>query len=232
MEDEDEFPTIYEFAGLSADRARYWLAMDGWTVDEAAHLLCGIGPTPELLGQWAQYAGSGAPWDWAAANSYENAHKARRVLLQRAGEAGALTFPTPPADVIEWAMKKGLRLPALLISDGAVVRADRWTDLATKASESLTKPAPAAATSATHKTKRRAMPLAAVLAESKRQALDATDWPSVWDALVRLAQSGTRPAPLLGYVEGEGVKYQSDKPDAPDAYLTRNAFRKRFKYLT
>ena len=77
--------------------------------------------------------------------------------------------------------------------------------------------------------KRRAVPLAAVLTEAKRQALDATDWISVWDALVKLAQSATRPAPLLGYVEGEGVKYQSDKPDAPDAYLTRNAFRKRIK---
>ena len=64
------------------------------------------------------------------------------AMLSRAGEAAALRFPAAPADVIEWAMKKGLRLPAPLIPDGAVVRAGRWIDLATNAGEPSTEPVP------------------------------------------------------------------------------------------
>ena len=90
-------------------------------------------------------------------------------------------------------------------------------------------PAKAAAASAIHKTKRRADPLAAVLSEAQRRALDETDAASVWAALVKLAESASRPAPLLGYVEAEGVKYRSDKAQAPVAYLSRDAFRKRFE---
>lgn len=88
-------------------------------------------------------------------------------------------------------------------------------------------PVPAVAPK-THRTKRRAAPLAAVLNEAKRQALDSTDWHSVWAALAELAKSASRPAPLLGYVEGEGVQYQTDSEAQPVGYLTRDAFRKRF----
>lgn len=88
-------------------------------------------------------------------------------------------------------------------------------------------PAPAVAPKM-HKTKRRADPLAAVLAEAKRNALDSTDWQSVWAALVKLAEPASRPAPLLGYVEGEGVKYRSDTAAQGVDYLTRDALRKRF----
>lgn len=91
-------------------------------------------------------------------------------------------------------------------------------------------PAPAVATT-THRTKRRADPLAAVLNEARRQALEPTDWQSVWAALVELAKSASRPAPLLGYVEGEGVKYQTDSEAQPVGYLTREAFRKRFRRI-
>lgn len=86
-------------------------------------------------------------------------------------------------------------------------------------------PAPAAET---HQTKRRADPLAAVLTLAARQAADAADWQSVWAALVALAQSPGRPAPLVGYVEGEGVQYRADDVGQPVRYLTRSAFRKRF----
>lgn len=88
-------------------------------------------------------------------------------------------------------------------------------------------PAPAVAPK-THKTKRRADRLAAVLTVAKRQALDPADWQSIWAALVKLAEPVSRPAPLLGYVEGEGVQYRTDDSEQPVAYLTRNAFRRRF----
>ena len=87
---------------------------------------------------------------------------------------------------------------------------------------------PAATASEEHRTRRRADPLAAVIKLAEQQALDATDWESVWAALVALAQPATRPAPLLGYVEGEGVKYQKDNADGRVGFLSRDAFRKRF----
>jgi hypothetical protein len=90
-------------------------------------------------------------------------------------------------------------------------------------------PVPTEAAVSTHTTKRRADPLAAVLNQAKLQALDAADWTSAWAALVALAQPTTRPAPLLGYVEGEGVKYQADDASQPIGWLKRDAFRKRFK---
>ena len=95
--------------------------------------------------------------------------------------------------------------------------------------QAAAEPAPVsvATSSAGHSLKRRADPLAAVLAEAKRQALDPADWQSVWAALVKLAESVSRPAPLVGYVEGEGVQYRTDDAAKPVDYLSREAFRKR-----
>lgn len=79
----------------------------------------------------------------------------------------------------------------------------------------------------THALKSRAEPLAAVLSTARAKALDPNDWQSGWAALVVLAQSPVRPAPLLGYSEGEGVKYQKDDANEPIGWLTRDAYRKR-----
>lgn len=78
--------------------------------------------------------------------------------------------------------------------------------------------------------KRRTDPLTAVLAQARGQAVDGNDWQSVWAALVALATPPTRPAPLLGYVEGEGVQYRVDSAAQPVGYLTRDALRKRLQY--
>ena len=78
-----------------------------------------------------------------------------------------------------------------------------------------------------HKPKRRADCLKAVIQMASERAADPTDWPSAWAALVALALQADRPAPLLGYTEGEGVKYQTDNADAAVAWLSRQAFRKR-----
>ena len=52
--------------------------------------------------------------------------------------------------------------------------------------------------------------MGAVIELARSRAADPADWANVWAALVDLAQSSDRPSPLLGYVAGEGVKYQRD----------------------
>jgi hypothetical protein len=141
--------TIHDHAELTADRARYWLALDGWTVDEAAHLLCGIAPATDLLEAWVTYVRIGNPWDWTAANGYEHDYEARRTLLQRAGEVGALKFPASPAAVVSWAMAKGMKLPAPLVPAGYTVKGGEWVCASTTAATvpEAVAPAPAGATS-------------------------------------------------------------------------------------
>jgi hypothetical protein len=53
--------------------------------------------------------------------------------------------------------------------------------------------------------------LGAVIADAKKSAVDATDYHSVWAALVKAAESKNPPPPLLGHVESEGVKYTTEK---------------------
>ena len=122
---------------LTADGARYWLAMDGWAHDEAAWLLQGFDPH-RLTAQSVRVGGRMVllpppepdPQDPFVA------------MLSRAGEAAALRFPAAPADVIEWAMKKGLRLPAPLIPDGATLRAGPALPAAATAEAPLEPPDP------------------------------------------------------------------------------------------
>ncbi|MEI6195784.1 MAG: hypothetical protein WCS42_15800 [Verrucomicrobiota bacterium] len=76
-----------------------------------------------------------------------------------------------------------------------------------------------------HKAKR-ADRLAAVIEMARGQAVNPDDWTSVWAALVELAQSPSRPAPLLGYDE-DGVKYETYNEAKPVAWLKRDAFRQR-----
>lgn len=96
-------------------------------------------------------------------------------------------------------------------------------------SRALAPEAETVAAAVSHVTRRRDEPLAAVFAEAKRRALDQTDWQSVWAALVALADGPNRPAPLLGHVAGEGVKYRRDSAEHGVCCLTRDAFRKRFR---
>lgn len=79
-------------------------------------------------------------------------------------------------------------------------------------------------TGTTHRMNTRVHPLRAVMDAAKAAAVSSTDYHSVWAALVRLAEADSRPAPLLGYVEGEGVKYQTDKDIK---FFTKDALRKQ-----
>ena len=71
--------------------------------------------------------------------------------------------------------------------------------------------------------------LDAVIQLARIQAADPTDPQSVFAALVRIAEAPNRPAPLLGYAEGEGVLYR-DKND-PCKHLSPGEFGKRFRRL-
>ena len=71
--------------------------------------------------------------------------------------------------------------------------------------------------------------LTAVISQAMSEALDRNNWQSIWAALVAIASRDDRPAPLLGYTEGEGVKYQSYKEANPVTFLTCDALRKRLQ---
>lgn len=89
-----------------------------------------------------------------------------------------------------------------------------------------------ATTKKVHRIRRRADPLAAFINHARATAPDQTDWTSVWATMVVLAQQPDRMPPLLGYVDGEGIKYQSENAESPVGWLTRQAWRRRASRAT
>lgn len=83
-----------------------------------------------------------------------------------------------------------------------------------------------------HRLKNRSHPLDSIFAKALAESLDKTDYQSVWAAYVKIAQADNRPAPLLGYAEGEGVKYSSDTAGNGVAFDTKRNFAARFRRLT
>ncbi|QGZ61081.1 hypothetical protein [Paraburkholderia acidisoli] len=82
----------------------------------------------------------------------------------------------------------------------------------------------ALAPSKSHQLRNRRHALDHVIEVAVSRATDPTNYLSVWPELVRLAEMGEPPAPLLGYVDAEGIKYQVD---AGIKFFTKNALRKR-----
>lgn len=72
--------------------------------------------------------------------------------------------------------------------------------------------------------KTRSNPLRAVIDMARSLSLDKSDYHSVWAALVKLAEDTNRPAPLLGYADDEGVKW--DKNGTTE-FLTKKALTSR-----
>ena len=91
---------------------------------------------------------------------------------------------------------------------------------------------PSVAGAVVHAAKRRADPLGVVIRNAIEGSGDPGDWCSGWTALVALASGSDRSAPLLGYSEGEGVKYHFDHADEPVRWLSRDAFKKRHKRMS
>lgn len=84
--------------------------------------------------------------------------------------------------------------------------------------------APAGRGRVVHRVVNRAHRLDGVIAAARRRATG-SDWLALWCELVRMAQSPDRPAPLLGYTPGEGLKLQTDGPGEVEFYR-KDAFRK------
>ncbi|CAJ0873876.1 hypothetical protein R77569_02566 [Ralstonia mannitolilytica] len=71
---------------------------------------------------------------------------------------------------------------------------------------------------------RRRHALGHVIGKAKHAANEPDNYLSVWPELMRLAEQDEPPAPLLGYVDGEGVKYQTDNGIK---FFTKDALRKQ-----
>ncbi len=80
-----------------------------------------------------------------------------------------------------------------------------------------------------HIIKRRKNILDSVIEMAIAAAANPNDWQSIWAALVKMADSDQKPAPLIGYVDQEGVKYQDEKGTNGVSFLVKDAFRKRMK---
>lgn len=78
-----------------------------------------------------------------------------------------------------------------------------------------------------HKLTTKTHALAAVIEKARQCSADANDYQSVWAALVRIAQAPDRPAPVIGYVDREGVQYQTAEREEP-RYFTKKALKEQF----
>ena len=167
-------------------------------------------------------------------------HTERLPLSQYATMLGALpmppemaatvTLPAPDgnvdqtattvlrADLDAWMTAKAA--PPVPVVTPAVTPRDAPVD--TTGMVAVLESPPVVATS--HKLKTRRNVLDAVIEQAKKSAISPSDYHSVWAALVSLAESKDRPAPLLGYVEEDGVKYQgSGKVE----FFKKDSLRKR-----
>jgi hypothetical protein len=112
---------VYDGAELTANGAKYWLSMDGWSEGETAYLLHAIDPL--RLATWANSNGG------RLEVNFPLQFDAEKELIARAFKTGVLATHAAPSAVIAWAIKKGLRLPALLIPADAAVKDEFGTTI-------------------------------------------------------------------------------------------------------
>lgn len=218
----------------------YWVNAAPWAADEAVALL--LGKNPDVV-TWKHIQ------PLTKISEFALRFERLRNLAMRSKAMARGTHAKSPEQVIAWAKSIGHAIPEDLIAaletrarrvqalevSAAISAGDVGPPVAPVAPPPLVAPpvvpAPKVEQSATqaHKLKRRADSLTAVLAEAEQKALDSTQWQSVWAALVNMAESASRPAPLMGYVEGEGVQFRIDDAEEPVRYLSREAFRSRFR---
>ncbi|MFM0399662.1 hypothetical protein PQR37_10425 [Paraburkholderia nemoris] len=143
---------------------------------------------------------------------------------------------TAPADAIRYDEDfSGVRaLPAgseLVISKAALIafQAKRYT--ATANTPSAESAAVATITDAPLRTVKRALKskrhaLGHIIDKAKQSAIEPDNYLSVWPEIVRMAENGNPPGPLMGFVKGKGggVRYRTD--DGSEIF-TKDALRKQ-----
>jgi hypothetical protein len=78
-------------------------------------------------------------------------------------------------------------------------------------------------------TMKRSDELTAVIATAKNTAQNSGDYQSVWAELVKLAESENPPAPLIGFTDGEGVKYRSESGENGVKFFTKRNLSDRMR---
>lgn len=201
---------VYDGAELNEIGARYWLAMDGWTADEAVLLLHAI--DPRRLTVWGEVTCG------KLEVAFPSQFDAQKKLIAMAFEAKALATPAAPSAVIAWAMGKGLRLPALLIPAGMVVEGGHWVKLSPAPANEAATPALAAGENWTLKRPTRYQGYTKPLHDLLKAALIAGN-PTPPKARDVLDAWKKNPPPVVFEVTNEGLKYYDANGGAKTADL-------------
>lgn len=75
-----------------------------------------------------------------------------------------------------------------------------------------------------HRIQSRTSPIDSLIIKARRESCDPNDRHAVFAVLQEWAESGTCPAPIVGYAEGDGIKYRDGDGFK---YLTSDKLRKR-----
>lgn len=140
---------------------------------------------------------------------------------------GILTDPSVSVlatDVARYLMQAGLAVPDAMASDGSLVGAARHPVNVNERLEQADSTRPKKRL----KLSTKEHPLTAVIEKARDEAIDPNGWMSVWAQLVRIVQADSRPAPTLGYVEGEGIKYQVDESEEP-LFYKKDSLQEQFR---
>lgn len=171
---------------------KFWLSMPKVRLWQAAYLTCGTEPDDFV---YRDICNSGI--------SDEKVAKRLRVLEAHFGH---INSEIQLSDVSNLGLSFDWNMPPELV---AIVRQANKQAGAPAMPTGKGKVPGSGQTTTTHTLKTmRGNVLNPVIELARKKALPPANTQSVWAALQRLAESVDRPAPLLGFAEAEGVKYQ------------------------
>jgi hypothetical protein len=189
----------------------YWAKFDTWKHNEAVALLLGYDPRQVTEDLVRTYDGESP-----AARKYR-----RLSALLHASGCYELHGRIAPSDALAWASRKGFKVLPKLVT--LVEKEMSNTGEAESAQRQQTSARRLTVVQSNSKTRSNA--LAAVIRLAQKKSSDPDDYQAVFAQLRNMADSKERPAPLVGYVQGEGVKYEDgDRIN----FLTKAALRMRF----
>ncbi len=190
------------------------------TLREAVCLSCDTDPKTVALGRLENFFAQLLPLSAASKDAHSEITHRLRIARTHVGAGGTLSSVTEDKDVYvylatfaKWALNTmKWDIP------------DELRALAATAQPAVMADAPTRTVRRKLKSKRHALEHVIVIA--KNAASEPDSYLSVWPVMVRLAETPNPPAPLIGYVEGEGIKYQADKGVK---FFTKGALRKQME---